>query len=80
MGGGGGGESFHEKYSKLDFLKNYNVTILALTGTATDRTVHIVTNSLRLDNPVITKMSFARSNLELSVIRNTTKPVNQIVN
>ena len=59
------GGSFREKYSKLDFLKNYNVPILALTGTATDRTtVTIVTNSLRLDNPVISKMSFARSNLE----------------
>ena len=69
LGGGGGGRSFLEKYSKLDFLKNYNVPILALTGTATDRTVSIVTNSLGLDNPVITKMSFARSNLELSVIR-----------
>ena len=78
--GEGGGGSFREKYSKLDFLKNYNVPILALTGTATDRTVNIVTNSLRLDNPVIIKMSLARSNLELSVIRKTTKPVNQIVN
>ena len=51
-----GERSLREKYSKLDFLKNYNVPILALTGTATDRTVNIVTNSLRLDNPVITKM------------------------
>ena len=52
--------------------------LLGLTGTATDRTVNIVTNSLRLNNPVITKMSFARPNLELSVLRKTTRLVNLI--
>ena len=62
------GFNFRPSYSSLGALKDYGVPMVALTATATDRTVSVITLQLRLDNPIIVAQSFLRSNLHFSVV------------
>ena len=47
------GESFRFHYSTMKFLKEYKMPIIALSGSATDRTVNTIITSLNLSEPVI---------------------------
>lgn len=62
------GFNFRPSYSSLGTLKDYDVPIVALTATATDRTVSVISLQLRLQNPIIIAQSFLRSNLHFSVV------------
>lgn len=62
------GFNFRPSYSSLGLLKDYGVPVVALTATATDRTVSVISLQLRLENPAIITQSFLRSNLHFSVV------------
>ena len=62
------GFNFRPSYSSLGLLKDYGVPVVALTATATDRTVSVINLQLRLENPAIITQSFLRSNLHFSVV------------
>lgn len=62
------GFNFRPSYSSLGLLKDYGVPVVALTATATDRTVSVISLQLRLENPAIITQSFLRTNLHFSVV------------
>ena len=59
---------FRPSYSSLGLLKDYGVPVVALTATATDRTVSVINLQLRLETPAIITQSFLRRNLHFSVV------------
>ena len=73
------GGSFRESYKDLGFLKSFNVPIVALSGSATDRTISVIRDRLGLVDPVVKRTSFARTNLHIKIVKKTDKPVAQIV-
>ena len=73
------GGSFRSSYSNLAFMKNYEVPVLALSGSATPRTIEIIKTSLKLDHAFVSKMSFQRKNLELTSIKKGIHGIRQIV-
>ena len=74
--------SFRSAYSKLGFLKNkIGIPVTALSGSATDQTVSAIQKSLSMsENTLITRMSFSRENLSISILKKSTKPYYQIAN
>lgn len=62
------GFNLNPNYSSLGLLKDYGVPVVALTATATDRTVSVINLQLRLETPAIITQSFLRSNLHFSVV------------
>lgn len=65
------GHDFRPSYRLLKCLKNWikeNVPILASTGTATDIVEKDICTSLQLENPLLIKSSFNRSNLDINII------------
>ena len=69
------GFNFRPSYSSLGLLKDYGVPVVALTATATDRTVSVISLQLRLENPAIITQSFLRSNWFLrNLLPKTTLP------
>ena len=73
------GASFREDYSKLRFLKKFKTPILALSGSATERTVKVIQENLDLSEPLIQKTTFQRDNLTINVIKKSDKSTQQIV-
>ena len=64
------GDSFRQSFLKIsDFISelNKNVTILAVTATATKDTVNIISNVLKLDNYQIINSSIVRKNIILNL-------------
>ena len=47
------GGSFRESYKDPGFLKSFNVPIVALSGSATDRTISVIRDRLGLVDPVV---------------------------
>ena len=75
------GGSFRQNYSELGFLKTeFGIPVTALSGSATDRTVSFIKKTLHMEEPLVTKKSFARNNVTISIVKQSTKPVTQIVN
>ncbi|KAL9980641.1 hypothetical protein ACROYT_G009251 [Oculina patagonica] len=74
------GFNFRPSYSSLGILKDYDVPIVALTATATDRTVSVISLQLRLQNPIIIAQSFLRSNLNFSVVSKKSTVKDDIAN
>ena len=73
--------SFRAAYSQLGFLKHQlGIPVTALSGSASKHTVKVITESVNLDKPTITKMSFNRPNLSICVIKRAMKPIAQMVN
>ena len=62
------GFNFRPSYTSLGTLKDYGVATVALTATATDRTVQVIAQQLRLQNPIVVSQSFLRSNLHFNVV------------
>ena len=72
------GGSFRASYSDMKYIKEFNVPILALSGSATDKTVSVIKDALKMDDPAIFRSSFARNNLSLNVEIKQPKPFVQI--
>ena len=73
------GGSFRASYSNLAFLKEFQVPIIALSGSATDHTISVIHQSLKMDCPIVSRVSFLRTNLGISVMKKSCKHVKQIV-
>ena len=71
--------SFRKDYPKLKFRKKFKAPILALSGSATERTVKVIQENLDLSKPLIQRTTFQRDNLTINVIKKSDKPTQQIV-
>ncbi|XP_028394407.1 uncharacterized protein LOC114518586 [Dendronephthya gigantea] len=73
------GCNFRPAYQQLGILKNYGVPIVALTATATNKTLVTIAEVLRMPKHTVVKMSCRRNNLSFSVIpKKETKAKNQV--
>jgi RecQ family ATP-dependent DNA helicase len=63
------GHNFRQDYQKLGCIRNIigNISILALTATATNNIVNDICRTLQLDNPKLIKGNFDRPNLYISI-------------
>jgi RecQ family ATP-dependent DNA helicase len=68
------GNEFRTDYLKLGMLKDFNVPVVALTGTATTTVQTKIVEILKLESPQIIKVSSSRNNLFLQVIPKDSKP------
>ena len=73
------GVGFRPNFSKLGLLKQLNVPVIALTGTATIRTQQIVVETLKMNKPKVVKVTSTRLNLFIEVIPKATKSKEQVV-
>ena len=74
------GGSFRDACSKMaTYVQKFQLPVVALSGSATDCTVQVITEKLALNNPLITRSSFKRSNLKIEVKRRNDKPMPVIV-
>lgn len=67
---------FREDYDNLHIIKelingSYPIPMMALTATATNKTIDIIKSKLKLDTLNIIKSSFMKTNLNLNFIRKT---------
>lgn len=77
------GHGFREDYLKLGMLKDFNVPIVALTGTATKRVQDKIVSTLRMESPQIIKVTSSRNNLFLKVVpkqKNSKKQIADCIN
>ena len=73
------GGSFRSACNEMGFLKtDVGVPITALSGSASDRTVDAIKTSLKMINPVITKIFFSWNNLTITALKKSPKPIAQI--
>ena len=73
------GNSFRESYTQLGALKDYGVQIVALTGSATDRTRNIIKNVLQISDARVISSSLNRPNIIYSVEEKGAKVTENIV-
>ena len=62
------GCDFRHHYQELISLRQLNVPVVALTGTATESTVSVMKQVLGMDSPLIVRVPFQRNNLHFEVI------------
>jgi RecQ family ATP-dependent DNA helicase len=72
------GVAFRPDFLNFGLLRQFNVPVVALTGTATERTKQLVINKLKMNNPTVIKVSSNRSNLFIQVIPKKNKPKKQV--
>ena len=72
------GVGFRPDFLKLGSLKQFNVPVVAPTGTATKRTQQLVVETLQMNHPKIVIVSSRRSNLCIQVIPKKDKPKEQV--
>jgi superfamily II DNA helicase RecQ len=73
------GQDFRPAYQKLSILKEYQVPLAALTGTATKKTLDAIQSALQMSSPEIVKMPCRRENLTFSVVtKNDNKAKQQV--
>ena len=73
------GVGFRPDFLKLGLLKQLNVPVIALTGTATIRTQQVVVETLKMNKPKVVKVTSTRLNLFIEVIPKATKSKEQVV-
>ena len=76
------GIGFRPDYTRLGELKKFGSAVVALTGTATARTLEVIIDSLKLNQCTVIKTSFLRDNLFIEVLEkkdNARKQVATIV-
>jgi len=63
------GHDFRPSYLKINILKDIhpNISIIALTATATPRVIQDISNTLNFETPTIFKKSFQRNNLAYQI-------------
>ena len=54
-------------------MRQLNVTVVALTGTATESTVSVMKQVLGMDSPLIVRVPFQRDNLHIEVLKESGK-------
>ena len=62
------GKEFRPAYQQLGVLRQYNVPLVALTGTATTQTPEAIASTLNMQDPHTIKMPSRRDNLIYSVV------------
>ena len=62
------GKDFRPTYQQLGLLRKYNVPFVALTGTATNRTINTISSVLMMTDHDVVKLPCRRNNLCFSVI------------
>ena len=62
------GKDFRPTYQQLGVLRKYNVPFVALTGTATNRTLNTISSVLMMTDHDVVKLPCRRNNLCFSVI------------
>lgn len=73
------GKHFRPSYQELGVLRKYNAQFVALTGTATKRTLSAISSSLQMQNEVVLRLPCRRNNLGFSVLtKKETKAKEQI--
>ncbi len=72
------GVAFRPDFLNLGKLRQFNIPVVALTGTATERTKQLVIENLKMNNPTVIKVSSNRSNLLVKVIPKKEKPKEQV--
>ena len=72
------GHGFRPDFLKLGSLKDYKVPIMALTGTATERTQLKIISSLKLHQPNNIQVKHVRKNLFLNITPKKVKPKKQV--
>ena len=72
------GHGFRPDFLKLGSLKDYKVPIMALTGTATERTQLKIISSLKLHQPNTIQVKHVRKNLFLNITPKKVKPKKQV--
>ena len=72
------GPAFRPDYQKLGVLKEFNVPIMALTGTGTSRVQDTITATLKMESINIIKVPSSRSNLHIEIHPKSDKPKKKI--
>lgn len=72
------GVAFRPDFLNLGLLRQFNVPVVALTGTATERTKQLVIDKLKMNNPTVIKVSSNKSNIFIQVIPKKDKPKEQV--
>lgn len=73
------GKDFRPSYQQLGVLRKYNVPFVALTGTATDRTLNTISSVLKMQDHVIVRLPCRRNNMCFSVVtKQETKAKEQV--
>ena len=74
------GSTFRPDYLKLGRLKDFNVPLVALTGTCTNKVKDTIISTLKMESVKVVQVTSSRSNLYLQIQPKTDKPKRQIVN
>jgi RecQ family ATP-dependent DNA helicase len=72
------GPAFRPDYLKLGLLKDFNVPIMALTGTCTNRVQNKIITTLQMESYETIQVTSSRINLHLQIQPKTDKPKKQI--
>ena len=73
------GVGFRTDFLNLGLLKQLNVPVIALTGTASMRTQQVVVETWKMNKPKVVKVTSTRLNLFIEVIPKATKSKEQVV-
>ena len=75
------GSDFRPSYMQLCCIKEWlpDITVLALTATATPKVQQDMIKSLQLQKPLIIKTTFDRPNLYIKVIKKSDKPLDDLL-
>ena len=72
------GQAFRPDYLKLGILKDFNVPVVALTGTGTKTVKDKIITTLKMDTPLIVARPGARRNLSISIVDKKEKSKQQV--
>ena len=72
------GVAFWPDYIKLGILKDFNIPIVALTGTGSDQVQNKILEVLKMDSVTLIQVPSCRSNLHLNVLPKKDKSNKQI--
>ena len=75
----GWGHGFRPDFLKLGHLKDFDVPMVALTGTATERVKETILSTLHMITPKVIELNCSRENLFIQINQKSEKPLQQIV-
>ena len=72
------GHGFRPDFPKLGHLKDFNVPMVALTGTATERVTKTILSTLHMNSTTVIELNCSRENLFIHINQKSDKPFQQI--